>query len=73
MTKDLMESLYQIGLLLNTKKTKVMRRNPFEEESTINFTEVGGEFVQILGDDDSNRYLDRLPSTSHLNVINIEF
>ena len=73
MTEDLMESLQQIGLFLNTKKTKILRCNPSEEESTIHFTEIGGDFVKIVGDDDSHKNLGRLLSTSPSNRINMEF
>ena len=73
MTEGLMDALQQIGLNLNTKKTKVQRYNPFEEESTINFTEIGGDFFKIEGDDEFHRCLGRLLSTSLSNRTNIAF
>ena len=58
---------------LNIKKTTVLRRNLFEEESITNFTEIRKEFVKILGDYDFHRYIDRLLSSSPSNQSNIEF
>ena len=65
--KILMISLRHIGLTLNSKKTKILRCSPFEEESTINVTEIDGDFVKILGDDDSHRYL----GVSYLSLLRI--
>lgn len=55
-SERLMDALQKIGFTLNMKKTKMLRCNPSDEESTINFTEIGRDFVKILGDDDSHSH-----------------
>ena len=58
---------------MNARKTNVLRRNPFEEESTINFTEIDEDFIKIFGDDDSHRYLSRILPIPISNRTNVEF
>ena len=40
MTTKLVYELRKIGLHLNVKKTKILRCNPSEDDSTLNFTEI---------------------------------
>ena len=40
MTGKLIDELRKIGLTLNAKKTKILRCNPSEDDSTLNFTEI---------------------------------
>ena len=73
MTEKLVVELRKIGLYLNTKKTKILRCNPSEDDWSLNFTEISGEFVKILDDDESHRYLGKQLSTSPSLRATIEF
>ena len=73
MTGKLMDELRNIGLTLNAKKTKILRCNPSEDDSTLNFTEISGEFVKILDDDESHKYLGKQLSSSASSRASIEF
>ena len=42
MTERLLEALKAIGLLLNATKTKIIRCNASEDESSLNFIEIDG-------------------------------
>ena len=72
MTERLMNEFQRIGLTLNAKKTKNLRSNPGDDDCTLNFVEIGSEFVKILNDTDSHRYLGRLLCTSASDRIKIE-
>ena len=67
-----MNEFQRIGLTLNAKKTKTLRSNPGDDDCTLNFVEIGSEFVKILNDTDSHRYLGRLLCTSASDRIKIE-
>ena len=64
MTERLINELQRIELTLNAKKTTILRSNPDDDDCTLNFVEIGNEFVKILNDTDSHRYLGRLLCTS---------
>ena len=53
MTKKLMDELRKISLLLNAKKTNLLRCNPSEDDVALNFNEISTQIVKILGDDES--------------------
>ena len=57
MTESLTKELEKIGLTLNAKKTKILRRNPLFNDASIDFVELNGEFVNILEENDAHRYL----------------
>ena len=57
MTEKFVNELRKIGLHLNDKKTKILICNPSKDDSTLNFTEILWEFVKILDDDESHKYL----------------
>ena len=57
MTERLINKLQMIELILNHKKIKFLRSNPGDEDCTLNFVEIGNEFVKELSDTDSHRYL----------------
>ena len=73
MTAKLCEELRKIGLCVNAKKTTILRCNPSEDDWSLNFTEISGEFVKILDDDESHRYLGKQLSTSPSLRATIEF
>ena len=73
MTEKLLEELRKIGLRLNAKKTQILRCNPSEDDWSLNFTEISGEFVKILDDDESHRYLGKQLSISPSLRTHIEF
>ena len=58
MTEKLMEELQKIGLTLTTKNIKILTTNPNDEYCTLNFVEIGNEFVKELSDTDSHRFWD---------------
>ena len=60
MTERLLEALKAIGLLLNATKTKMIRCNTSEDDSSLNFVEIDCEFVKVLSDADFHRYLGKL-------------
>ena len=60
MIEKLIEELKRIGLTLNAKKTKILRCNPDIDDSSLNVVEIGDEFVTVMKDTDSHRYLGRL-------------
>ena len=60
MTERLLEALKAIGLSLNATKTKTIRCNASEDDSSLNFVEIDDEFVKVLSDADSHRYLGKL-------------
>ena len=72
MTEKLINKLQRIGLQLNAKNTKILRSNPDDEDCTLDFVEIGNEFVKVLSDTDSHRYLGRLLCTSASDRVKIE-
>ena len=56
-TERLIIKFQSIGLVLNMKKTEMLRSNPNDDECILRFMEIGNEFVKILNDTDSHRYL----------------
>ena len=73
MTERVLEALKPIGLSLNTTKTKIIRCNVSEDDSSLNFVEIDGEFVKVLSDADSHRYLGKLLCTSATERVVTEF
>ena len=57
MTEILTEELKKIGLSLNSQKTKILRCNPEPVKATIDFVELDDDFVKVLDDNESHRYL----------------
>ena len=64
MAESLTKELKKFGLTLNAKKTKILRCNPTFNDESIDFVELNGEFVKILEENDSHRYLGKNNSTS---------
>ena len=62
----------KIDLSLNDKKTKVLRCFPSDENSSINVIEIFGEFIKILVEEDSYRYLGRQLCLFPSDRVNIE-
>ena len=57
MTERSMDALKTIGLSLNATKTKIIRCNALDDDSSLNCVEIDDEFVKVLSDADSHRYL----------------
>ena len=72
MTERLIKELQRIRLTLNAQKTKILRSNPADGDYALNFVHIGDEFVKVLNDTDSHRYLGRLLCTSISDRIQIE-
>ena len=72
MTEKLIKELQRIGLTLNAKNTKNLRCNPDSEDYNLNFVEIGDEFIKVMKDTDSQRYLGRLLWTSVSDRVKIE-
>ena len=64
MTERLLDALKAIRLYLNAKKAQIIRCNVSEDDSSLNFVEIEGEFVKVLDEVDSHRYLGKLLCTS---------
>ena len=73
MKEGLLEVLKAIGLSLNATKTKIIRYNASEDDSSLNLIEIDGEFVKVLSDADSHRYLGKIFCTSTTERVVIEF
>ena len=73
MTERLLDALKAIELSLNAKKTTIIRCNVSEDDSSLNFVEIEGEFVKVLDDTDSHRYLGKLLCKSTTERIITEF
>ena len=75
MTESLILELRQIGLRLNTSKTKILYSDFSTEENTslnFDYVEINGENVQLLHKTDSHRYLGRKICMSIEERLNIE-
>ena len=73
MTEKLTAELKKIGLTLNTEKTKILRCNPEPDKAAIGFAELDDDFVMVLDDNESHRYLGKKLSISGTNRNLIEF
>ena len=73
MTEKLTAELKKIGLTLNTEKTKILRYNPESDKAAIGFAELDDDFVMVLDDNESHRYLGKKLSISGTNRNLIEF
>ena len=62
-----------IDFYLNAKKTKMFRCNASEDNSSLNVVEIDNEFVKVLNDADSHRYLEKLLCTSATERVVTEF
>ena len=67
MAESLTKELEIIGLTLNANKTQILRCNSTINDESIDFVELNGEFVKILEENDSHRYLGKTNSTSAPN------
>ena len=65
MTERILDALKAIGLSLNAKKTSILKCNVSEDDSSFNFVQIECEFVKVLDDTDSHRYLGKLLCTSN--------
>ena len=72
MAESVIEELKKIGQALNAKKNKTLFCNPSFNDESIDFVELNGEFVKVLEENDSHRYLGKQLSTSASNRNGIE-
>ena len=74
MTEKLTEELQKIGLIPSLKKTNIRRCNPMFDKATMNVTELDEDFVKVLDDNESHRYLGNnfSISSSDRNIIEIK-
>ena len=73
MTERLLDALKAIGLYLYLKETTFIRYNVSEDDSSLNFVEIEDEFVKVLDDVDSHRYLGKLlciSATERVELVN---
>ena len=68
-TEKLIDELQRIGSTLKVNNTTILECNPDGDDNSLNFLEIGYEFVKVLKDKDSHRYLGRLLCTSISNRI----
>ena len=73
LTERLLDALKAIGLSLNATTTNILRCNVSEDDSSLNFVEIEGEFMEVLDDTNSHRYLEKLFCISITERIIIEF
>ena len=74
MTESLTEELRKVGLRLNTNKTKILHTPMEQDENTrLDYVEIGDGLVQILHPDQSHRYLGKMLSMSAELRGSIEF
>ena len=57
MTEKFMNDLRTICLHLNATKTQILRFNPSEDDSILNFNEISNFFLKMLDDDESYRFI----------------
>ena len=62
-----------IDFYLNAKKTKMFRCNASEDNSSLNVVEIDNEFVKVLNDADSHRYLEKFLCLSATELVVTEF
>ena len=62
--QQLLEHISNNALTPNAKNIKIPKNNPIDADCTLNFVEIGNDFVKVLNDTDSHRYLGRLLCTS---------
>ena len=73
MAELLIDELAKVGLRLNAEKTKILHTNFEDNDSNQDFYEISGEFIKILHEEASHRYLGRCLSLSARNRSTIEF
>ena len=59
MTEILIEELDKVGLRLHPGKCKILHTH-LDEDGEKDFVDIAGDFIKILHDGDSHRYLGRL-------------
>ena len=59
MTELLIVELQKIGLCLNADKTKILHSSMYDPGTDRDYVDVRGEFVQVLHEGESHRYLGR--------------
>ena len=73
MMELLIDELKQVGLQLNTKKTKILHTDIADDDHDVDFIDISGEFVSILHGGEFHRYLGRFLCLSQENRLDIEF
>ena len=73
MIELLITELENVGLHINAEKTKILHSNFEDDDADKDYADINGEFVQILHDDNSYRYLGRHLSLSFEKRSDIEF
>ena len=72
MTELLITELRKVGLHLNADKTKILHSSIHDAGADRDYVDINGEFVQVLHEDQSHRYLGRHMSVSLENRLRIE-
>ena len=72
MTELLIIELRKVGLHLNADKTKILHSSIHDAGADRDYADINGEFVQVLHEDQSHRYLGRHLSVSPENRLRIE-
>lgn len=72
MAELLIIELQKVGLHLNADKTKVLHSCIYDTGSDRDYVDINNEFVRVLHDHESHRYLGRLLSLSPSNRVQIE-
>ena len=71
--EGLLHEMKKIWLSWSGKLTKILKYYVPEEDATINVIEISEEFIKILDEEESHRYLGRQVCTCLSDRINIEF
>ena len=64
--------LRKVGLVLNTKKTKILHSSDADEGAEKDFVLIDDDFVQVLHSDQFHRYLGRYLNLCPGKRVNIE-
>lgn len=73
MIELLIIKLENVGLHINAERIKILHSNSEDDDADKDYTDVNGEFMQILHDDRFHRYLGRHLSSSFEMRSDIEF